>query len=160
MWAAEWRRASPLSELSFTQELPSSAALQTSSASSVCQSTRLFMNPPPLLGTLTSQHPLLFKYYGPSGTITRTFRSNGCSAVLSASFSCCIPPCLSRCDIGLTCFLLSINLMIIVQPIKRVYLLEPKFISSKLISYFLRTVKQPNIWAGVQLRTERLLGLA
>lgn len=37
VWAAEWRRASPLSELSFTKELPSSAVLQTSSASSVCE---------------------------------------------------------------------------------------------------------------------------
>lgn len=70
VWAAEWRRASPLSELSFTKELPSSAALQSSSASSVCQSTRLFMNPPPSFGTLTSQRPQLLKYYGPFGTIT------------------------------------------------------------------------------------------
>lgn len=108
VWAAEWRRASPLSELSFTKELPSSAALQTSSASSACQSVRLFMDPPPSLGTLTSQHPLLLKYYGPSGTIMCTFWSNGCCAVLSyvmtALFSVCISLCLPLCDIGLTCF--------------------------------------------------------
>lgn len=56
VWAVEWRRPSPLSELSFTKELPSSAALPTSSASSEC--TAIFMNPPPpSLAAVTSQRP-------------------------------------------------------------------------------------------------------
>lgn len=81
VWAAEWRWASPLCELSFTKELLSSAAWQTSSASPQCWRSRLFMNPLPLQVTLMSQHTLLFKYYGPSGT----FRGNGCPAVLSSA---------------------------------------------------------------------------
>lgn len=81
VWAAEWRWASPLCELSFTKELLSSAAWRTSSASPPCRRSRLFMNPLPLQVTLMSQHTLLFKYYGPSGT----FRGNGCPAVLSSA---------------------------------------------------------------------------
>lgn len=38
---------SPLYELSFTKELPSSAASQSASVGSVCQSRALFMKPPP-----------------------------------------------------------------------------------------------------------------
>lgn len=81
VWAAKWTWASPLSELSFTKELLSSAARRTSSARAPCQLSRLFMNPLPLQVTLTSQLTLLFKYYGPSGA----FWGNECPAVLSSA---------------------------------------------------------------------------
>lgn len=144
MWAAEWRRAASLCELSFTKKLPSSAALQTASASSVCT----IYEPTSITRHINVQHPLLLKYYGPSGTITWTFYSNGCCCVLQydsiVEFQHFTVFLIVWHWIDL--FLLVINLMIMVQSIKHVQLPEPKLTSLKFISYFVWTVGKPNVF--------------